>query len=361
MAAQYAPRGFGRKFPFLKAIPVADRLPELPEPGTPGLYLMGGADSWLRQRTIHHCIRHHLPEDDREASFRLRQLHGATASGDQILTAARAVGFGGGPVVVVRDGFRLAQPPAGDKSPALLVELIERPPARAVLILEWEKDPDRRKLKGKIETALAEGARAGRIRAFDCDPPLERAVAGWVQREARSLGCTLPKGGADLLADRFGQDLRRQHNELEKLRVYCDEPNPTLEDMHALLGGGTARDRFRFTNAVEEGDPAKALRLLDLLLAEGESPQMLLPLLYNIAVRIEIARIAALDDQSLAELLPVPRPVASRINRRARQFDKKTLRAILSGIADMDFRLKSTQAPPRVVFAGIILRLAGPG
>jgi len=354
--------GFGQRFRSLSPIPAADRLPELPEAGAPEIYLVGGADSWLRQRVIAHCARHHLG-DGGDASFRLRRLDGVSASGEQVVTATRAVGFGGGPVVIVRDAIRLVQPAARDaRLGKFFIELVERPPARAVLILEWQKKPDTRRKGWKaLQSALEAGSREGRIRVFDCDPPAEAVIARWIEREAGSLGLSLPEGGPELLVSRFGRDLRRQHNELEKLVIYCDDGKPSLDDMRALLGGGTARDRFRFTSAVESGRPAEALGLLDLLLAEGESPQMLLALLYNLAVRIQIAQATRPGDGPLHEVLRLPPAVASRIARAARRFDAAALRRVLTEIAEMDFRLKSTNAPARVVLGGITLRLTGTG
>ncbi len=375
------PKGFADKFKYLRATPVYDKLPDLPESGTAGFYLVAGADSWLRQRTLDHCVRHHLGGEDGEgASFRLRRLDGAADSGDEIQTAVRAVSFTGGPVVVVRDALRLAQPLRREAELLpFFRKLVESPPKRAALIFEWEKDPDRqwarfpkdaeeddprRPLRAEweaLEKALAAGVEAGRIRVFDCDPPSERALPGWIRREAKALRLALPQEGAEFLARRFGQDLRRQRGELEKLQIYCDDAKPTRDDLEKAVGGGFAEHIFEFTNAVEAGQPEKALGRLQLLLREGTVAQQILPLLHNLAVRCQIAQIAGCSDSELANRLRVPHGVASRVNARARQYDKMGWIEVVSRIAEMDFLMKSAQAPAEAILAGLTIRLSGRG
>ncbi len=347
-------KGFSDRFRALAPVSAASRAPKLPPPGTPSVVLVGGSDSWLRQRVIRHCVRHHLGKDG-ETSFRLRRLNGATASRDDVLGAVRSAGFSGGSVVVVRDSVRLTRPDRKKRLYDVFPELVKAPKS-AVLILEWEKSPGQE--WSAIEKALRAAVKAGHLRAFDCDPPPERALGSWISRHAASFRLTLPKGAAALLVSRFGRDVRRIHNELEKLSVWSSDGKPTLDDLSGLLGEGSARDRFRFSNAVEAGRPAEALALLDSLLAEGESPLALLNLLYNLAVRIQIVRFAP-RGESVHELLGVPTAVGDRIARAASRFDRQALGILLIQIADVDHKLKSTSVPPRVALAAVTLRLAG--
>ena len=360
----FAEAGFAKSFAAFRPIPAEGIGASLPAPGTPGLYVVGGGDGFLRQQTMRRIAEHHLGEHP--APFRLRRFDGRTAGGDQVLSAARTVSFSGGPVVVAERALRLVQPPAGAKGLAgVFGDLVADPPGKAVIVAEWERNPDRRRKDWRpLGAALSDAVSAGRALVLDCDPPPEAGMAAWVRRAAGQRGLDLPEQGAELLVERFGRDLRRQVNEIEKLALYTDEQAGTvsLEEMGRVLGGGSARDRFRFTDALQAGRTEAALDALDLLLRDGESPQALLALLYRLVSQIQLAQaLRKAGDAPLSQALRVPPRVADDLARAARRFTAADLRRILKRIAGMDLRMKTTRIPDRAALASLALLLGVSG
>ncbi len=221
----FAETGFGKTFAAFGPVPaeqLADRLPA-PEAGV--FYVVAGADSWLRQQTLRRLADHHLGEPP--APFRLRRFDGRTANADQVVSATRTVSFSGAPVVLIENGLRIAQPPASVPALAgVVLELLDRPPGRAVIALEWERNPDRRRKDWKaLASSLSDAVSGGGALVLDCDAPPPARMTRWIRRTARERGLNLPEQGAELLFERFGRELRQQVNEIEKLAAHRgDEP-----------------------------------------------------------------------------------------------------------------------------------------
>lgn len=369
----------------------AERLDRhLPAEGGSRLYFVGGADGYLRQRSLARIAAHHLGESP--APYRERRLHAGQATADRLRSAAQTVSFGGGPVVSL-SGLRIGSGARRASKPELweaVCELVETPPPGAVVAVEWEESPDRRRKGWKAFAArLTERIAAGEALVVDCDPPPEAKMPAWIRAEAGRQGLALPEGGAELLAGRFGPDLRRQRAELRKLALFAapeeeegggegaggtadpgaggESPvRVDLEAMEQLLGGGSARNLFRFTNAVQGGRAAEALETLDLLLSEREPPQALLALLYRLATQVQAANAfrPGRGSGSLREAIGmhrVPPRAVEEIASAARRFTAEELRDVVRQVIETDFRLKSTGIPARVALSSLALLLARGG
>lgn len=369
----------------------AERLERhLPAEGGSRLYFVGGADGYLRQRSLARIAAHHLGESP--APYRERRLHAGQATADRLRSAAQTVSFGGGPVVSL-SGLRIGSGARRASKPELwaaVCELVETPPPGAVVAVEWEESPDRRRKGWKAFAArLTERIAAGEALVVDCDPPPEAKMPAWIRAEAGRQGLALPEGGAELLAGRFGPDLRRQRAELRKLALFAAPEEEEgggegadrgadpgaggeapvrvdLEAMEQLLGGGSARNLFRFTNAVQGGRAAEALETLDLLLSEREPPQALLALLYRLATQVQAANAfrPGRGSGSLREAIGMhraPPRAVEEIASAARRFTAEELRGVVRQVIETDFRLKSTGIPARVALSSLALLLARGG
>lgn len=393
---------FATAFRVFAPKPAARLAEHLPPPDDGFLYFVGGGDGWLRQQSLRRIAEHHL--GPRPLPYRRRLLHAGTATADRFRSATQTVSFGGGPVIVL-GGLRATARRAS--RPDLLeavAGVVDTPPRGAVVVVEWEETPDRRRKGWKaFSGGLAARVSAGEALVVDCDPPEEREMPAWIRAEARERGLELPPGGAELFAGRFGRDLRRQRNEIEKLALYVAEAEDParegregegssspagdadagdadagevearesgapgievrLEEMEQVLGGGSARNLFRFTNAVQGRRTAEALDLLDHLLREGESPQALLALLYRLATQMQVAnafrpgRAAGSLKEALGLSPQAPPRVAEEIASAAARFSAAELRGVLRTVIETDFRMKSTGLPDRVALSSLAFLL----
>ena len=130
--------------------------------------------------------------------------------------------------------------------------------------------------------------------------------------------------------------------------------------MEALLGGGSGGNRFRFSNALQDGRTAEALGLIELLLREGVSPQEMLRMVYRLVAQLETARAhrPGPDTPPLNEVLGrMPPWVADRIRDTASRFTPAQLRRILSSLVETDLRMKTTGIPSTAALAAVALQL----
>lgn len=373
--------------------PAARLAEHLAPPDDGFLYFVGGGDGWLRQQSLRRIAEHHL--GPRPMPYRRRLLHAGTTTADRFRSATQTVSFGGGPVIVLSGLRATARRASRPELLEAVAGVVDAPPRGAVIAVEWEETPDRRRKGWKaFSGGLAGRVSAGEALVVDCDPPEEREMPAWIRAEARERGLELPPGGAELFAGRFGRDLRRQRNEIEKLALYVEEaeapvggeasretedfPSPAgeaepgriegrfevrLEDLEQILGGGSARNLFRFTNAVQGRRTAEALDLLDHLLGEGESPQALLALLYRLATQMQVAnafrpgRAAGSLKEALGLSPQAPPRVAEEIAAAAARFSAAELRGVLRTIIETDFRMKSTGLPDRVALSSLAFLL----
>ena len=158
---------FGKTFAALRPAPGASS-PLLP-PGGGGLYVVGGGDGWLRRETIRRISAHHL--GPRPASWRLRRFDGKRTDAGAVRSAAETISFGGGPVLVIERGLRIAQPPLSSADRGLgglFAGLVRRPPPKLTLVVEWERNPKRgrKDWKGGRRRKALRWGRLGRGRAF---------------------------------------------------------------------------------------------------------------------------------------------------------------------------------------------------
>ena len=198
----------------------------------------------------------------------------------------------------------------------LLLEYVEHPAPKTVLALvpgeprkagrkeKEEKKPgkarpgptaaENRASRGKSRWWIARSCRKGTFRAG--------ASAG----RARS-GKPMDSGAARALVELTGGSLGQLDGQIQSLIAYCKErPRITEEDVANLVGGDRARKFWDLTNAVTARDAPAALRALDRLLRDVESPGWLI-----VKMGAEMSRLIALKD------LAVQRLPQAEIERRA--------------------------------------------
>lgn len=94
-----------------------------------------------------------------------------------------------------------------------------------------------------------------------------------VLKQLEDLGAAIDKPALDMLVDRTGLDVNQLRGAVERLLLYSQgRKSITVEDVREVVGAHAFVDDWAVTNAIENGDPAKALRALALRLENGDSP-----------------------------------------------------------------------------------------
>lgn len=107
----------------------------------------------------------------------------------------------------------------------------------------------------------------------------QRDLAGWILARAQQEGMAISPAAVRLLADLVGNDLWALWQELRKLALYAAGRQVEEEDVRALTVAAREVSVFTLVDAVVEGRPDQALRLLEHLLDQGAAAPYLLAMI----------------------------------------------------------------------------------
>lgn len=169
--------------------------------------------------------------------------------------------------------LRLPTGKPGKDGAEALREYCANPPPDTVLLVttqEWSK-----KHAGKWSEAIAA---AGQMVVFWPLKPHE--LGDWLQRRLRSRGLVAMPDAVQRLADRVEGNLLAAAQEVDKLALLAGDGSGPLDaaGMERLVADSARFDVFAMVDAALAGEPARAVRMLAALRAEGEQVAGLLPM-----------------------------------------------------------------------------------
>jgi DNA polymerase III subunit delta len=251
-------------------------------------------------------------------------------------------------VVVVRDAGRLLTADA-----PRLIQVVQDPLPTTVLVLVAGG--------GTIPGALAKAVQAaGQVVDVTTSKAGERKA--WLHEHLRSAPVKLEPRAADLLAEHVGEDLGRVEGLLGALSAaYGEGTLVSAEDLRPYLGERGAVPRYELTDAIDRGEPGRALVVLHRMFeAGGLVPVQVLATLHG-----HFANMLALDgddvsgEQDAAALLGTAPFVAKKALEQSRRLGSaKIAEAInLIAAADLDVRGASGMSSEGVIEI-LVARLA---
>jgi DNA polymerase III subunit delta len=151
-----------------------------------------------------------------------------------------------------------------------LLALLERDdPDTLLLVLAPRLDRDAQAAQW-VRTAESRGA------WVQVWPVEAEKLVGWLRGRCRRLRLEVDEEALALLAERTEGNLLAAHQELEKLRLLAPAGSLTPATVLAAVADSARFDVFRLSEAVLEGEAARALRVLLGLRSEGTEPTLVL-------------------------------------------------------------------------------------
>jgi DNA polymerase-3 subunit delta len=215
------------------------------------------------------------------------------------------------------------------------------PASDACLTMLAEKLP----VTDPLRTAVA-----GSGDVLEYQAPKEAQLPQWLTREAASrLGVSLGIREARLLVLRCGDNQNILLRELEKLAIYADGRDITVDDIY-LLGTPTYEASiFDLLDSLASGDGAAAFAAADELLAAGERTETLFNRIlrnFQNMNRVWAMREAGMRQEAIqAELKMKPYPVRKLLEQAAR-LGADGIGRRLSVLAETDGRMKGMGTLP---------------
>ena len=212
-------------------------------------------------------------------------------------------------------------------------------PDTAVIVFCVRGKADGRK---KLYQALKKKAK---IVSFD--PLDDKELAQWIARTLKKEGKKISVPACQRLWFSAGRDLTLLNNEIGKLIAYAgDREEVTEADVDAICVQSTEYKVFDMSDALLSGQGAKALRMLDGLLRDGEERLMLLSLLGRQCRQLRYAKALAAEGRQSGEIagkLGVPPFVARKTLDTARSYTLAQLGEMARLCLDTEYLVKSGQ------------------
>lgn len=212
----------------------------------------------------------------------------------------------------------------------VVAALAALPPGLSVVMIARGKAPA--KLRKAVEKA------GGEVHEFEAPKP--RQLPSVLVAEAKRLGFTLEPAAARLLVDRMGTSSVRLQHEVERLALWAGEGGEvTVADLEAMIADTSDAAVWSLSDALVEQDAAKALRIAERLLSQGEN---VTGLVYGLASRLRKACAAAaqiergVPPKQVESSLGMHPYAAKQLVSRARETDVAALRRATESLADLE-------------------------
>lgn len=313
------------------------------------VYLLTGDDAY-RKNLIIQKIREIASPDD----FNYYAAEADKADwGEALALANTAPVFSNARMVVLTGIEKIRKDPK-----EALLRYLENPLPSTILVLTHN---DSKKMK--TEKALAEACSSAGVTA-DFAELKKEDLNVWTREKMREKGLKADFDAVDLLCESVGGELSALENEMEKLYLYAldrQDKTVTKEDVLACIGFSKEENPFELSNAITSCSKARAVKLVDKLLDDGEEPvgvlsKMTFPIL-------KMARIKRMSDAGMApaDILRAAGLMywENRLVGAARSFPpQKNFVNALNRIIDADSALKSSSgSDPKILLKGILLTL----
>ena len=185
----------------------------------------------------------------------------------------------------------------------------------------------------------------GQIVAFD--PLDDRELARWIAASLKKEGKKISLSVCQRLWFSAGRDLTLLSNEIGKLAAYAGEREEVTEDdVAAVCVQSTEYKVYDMADILLSGQGAKALRMLEALLRDGEERLMLLSLLGRQCRQLCYVKAMAAGGAQQGEIagkMGLPGFVVRKLLDTARAYTQEQLNEMARLCLDTEYRVKSGQ------------------
>jgi DNA polymerase III subunit delta len=310
------------------------------------VYLIYGDEELLLERAVRR-LRDRL-EKVADLDFNFDAFEGDSADVDDVIAAANTLPFMSEKrLVVLRDADRMSTAALN-----VLADYVANPSEQTVLVLVARKLAKNTRLYKNVE-------KMGQ--AFEWAKPKRGEYPAEVVKMFSARGRQVTHDAAELLVRAVGRDLRRLESEVGKVVAYAgDKQTLNREDMETVIAFVAPLSVFDFTDALGARDCRAALRLLAMLVGQGESVHGLHAMALRhvrslLAARALIAR--GVNAGGMGRDLGMPDWQARKVAQQAGRFDTAELTSALRGLAEAEHKMKTSQADARLVLERWVVSL----
>jgi DNA polymerase III subunit delta len=196
-----------------------------------------------------------------------------------------------------------------------------------------------------------------------CKGPPEFRLPMWCQQWCQSrYGKKIPSNAAQMLVQYAGSSMGVLDQELHKLSDFVGgRSSIEAKDVDELVGRSRGAVIFKMFDAIGEGKPVEALKILEICLEQDEAMKILGGISYQLRKLAKVNRLVAqgtpLDDAIARSGIPPFNKDSAR--RQVRHLGRGRLEKVFDWLIDLDGGLKGgNPLPDRLQLERLVVRLA---
>jgi DNA polymerase-3 subunit delta len=313
-------------------------------------YVLSGDEDFLKRRVLALLVPIVLGDADPE--YGVTTFPGDKADFSTVRNELDSVSFFSERRLVVVD----QADPFVTKFRPQLEAYVAEPSAAGVLVLDVKAFPATTKLAKAVPDAAH----------IVCKGPPEYRLPLWsVEWCQTQYGKKLTTPAAQLLVELVGPAMGVIDQELQKLKDYVgDRPTIDVPEVDGLTGRSRAANVFKILDAVGDGKPAAALKILSGLFEEGEAPLAVLGALgFQLRKLARAARMhqqkVALEDALTKAGVPTWPQARESARKQMRHLGMNRLLKLYDWLLEVDGGLKGgSPLPDRLQLERLVVRLA---
>jgi DNA polymerase-3 subunit delta len=223
-----------------------------------------------------------------------------------IVDSARNVPFFFSPWrLIVVEASKAAQAELSADEESVLKEFFTDPTPKTVLVVMFAGKLGKTKPLYKLFDTLPESS----VLVEDMKPLKAPGLVEWADRKAADMGKRISSEAVEQLMEIVGGDLQELDSELDKLATYVgDKTLIEQADVRAVTDGAKDFEGYELTDALEKGDIARALVILDRQIPEGGRGEMMLGTMAGFFRDILLGRIGLAQGRDRREIFREIRP-----------------------------------------------------
>lgn len=311
-------------------------------------YLIYGEEDFLIDECVRAVIEQVVPDDLK--GFNLDVVYGGKVEVKDVIAHASSFPMMNEKrVVVVKEFEKLS---TTDASKELIASYLAQPLESTCLLL-ISLEPDFRK---KPFTDLK---KKGEL--VECKPLYDNQVPDWVARRIQKLGKSIDPEACRMIHTYVGNSLRALQNEIDKLFVYAgDKKEITREDVNQVVGVTKGFTIFELQHAIGRKDTKEAVMILEKMLQEGQSPQMIIVMLTRFLTqlwKLTDPSLKKVPEREIAKTIGVHPFFFKEYVQASRNHPVQQLEQNFHFLLEADTVLKSTSRDPHLVLDLLVYSL----
>ncbi len=239
------------------------------------------------------------------------------------------------------------------KTEAYLEKALPETHAKITVVFVQTESPDKRLRFFKKLQAVA--------KTLEFETPTGKALETWIKSRLRDEGSKIENAALAELQNRLGEGytLWQVENELRKLLLFSiTHKLITAEMVRQAVARNINQNIFDLTNLVAEGKIAAAIRLLEEMVSTagtGGSKPQIIQIVGALAAQLRsLLMVKELEGRSPQEIAKILGWIAGRVwinSKLAKKYERQKLIQLLEDLKAIDFRLKTSEEPPKLLLS----------